>query len=132
MNAARLLLAKPLTGTDNRPWYDQPAQPADGGTRTAQPTTDGCSAERRAGSGHTFYGLLGAAEASDLRCRHHSSGKPWRARMARGMTLRGGQEFRDALPVSPVGRVHKFRLRAEGRTPATWDRLDSDVEVARR
>ena len=31
-------------------------------------------------------------------------------------------EFRERLPVSAVGRVHKFELRAEGVTLATWDR----------
>lgn len=30
-------------------------------------------------------------------------------------------EFRDELPRSPVGRVLKRELRAEGVTPATWD-----------
>ncbi|TDD33106.1 ATP-dependent acyl-CoA ligase [Actinomadura sp. KC06] len=41
-------------------------------------------------------------------------------------------EFREALPTSPVGRVHKYRLRDEGCTPATWDREKSDVEWDRR
>jgi carnitine-CoA ligase len=41
-------------------------------------------------------------------------------------------EFRDALPVSAVGRVHKYRLRDEGRTDATWDREDADVTWDRR
>ena len=31
-------------------------------------------------------------------------------------------ELRERLPVSAVGRVHKFELRQEGVTPATWDR----------
>ena len=30
-------------------------------------------------------------------------------------------EFRDSLPRSPVGRVLKRELRAEGVTPTTWD-----------
>lgn len=41
-------------------------------------------------------------------------------------------EFRDALPVSPLGRVHKYQLRDEGCTPATWDRDASDVTWDRR
>jgi crotonobetaine/carnitine-CoA ligase len=41
-------------------------------------------------------------------------------------------EFRDALPVSPLGRVHKYQLRAEGRTAATWDRESAGVDWARR
>ncbi|MFI5958883.1 AMP-binding protein [Cryptosporangium sp. NPDC051539] len=41
-------------------------------------------------------------------------------------------EFRSALPVSPVGRVHKYALRDEGRTPQTWDREHADVDWDRR
>ncbi|MGE0214637.1 AMP-binding protein [Mycolicibacterium sp.] len=41
-------------------------------------------------------------------------------------------EFRDALPVSAVGRVHKYQLRDEGCTPATWDRETAGVTWARR
>jgi crotonobetaine/carnitine-CoA ligase len=41
-------------------------------------------------------------------------------------------EFRDALPVSPLGRVHKYQLRDEGCTATTWDRELSDVEWERR
>jgi crotonobetaine/carnitine-CoA ligase len=41
-------------------------------------------------------------------------------------------EFREALPVSAVGRVHKFRLRDEGLTDATWDRDAHDVTWERR
>src|SRR5690606_2676543 len=41
-------------------------------------------------------------------------------------------EFRDALPVGPVGRVHKYQLRDEGCTPSTWDREASDVTWDRR
>lgn len=41
-------------------------------------------------------------------------------------------EFRTELPLSPVGRVHKFRLRDEGCTPATWDREQDDVTWERR
>jgi crotonobetaine/carnitine-CoA ligase len=41
-------------------------------------------------------------------------------------------EFRAALPVSPLGRVHKYKLRDEGCTPATWDREQSGVVWDRR
>ncbi|MEE6140161.1 AMP-binding protein [Mycobacterium sp. 050128] len=41
-------------------------------------------------------------------------------------------EFRDALPVSAVGRIHKYQLRDEGCTPATWDREQADVSWDRR
>ncbi|GAA5063642.1 crotonobetaine/carnitine-CoA ligase [Thermocatellispora tengchongensis] len=41
-------------------------------------------------------------------------------------------EFRDALPTSPLGRVHKYRLRDEGCTPATWDREKAGVQWDRR
>jgi crotonobetaine/carnitine-CoA ligase len=34
-------------------------------------------------------------------------------------------EFRGELPRNPVGRILKFQLRDEGRTPATWDRQRS-------
>lgn len=41
-------------------------------------------------------------------------------------------EFRDALPVSAVGRVHKYQLREEGRTGTTWNRDDAGVSWDRR
>jgi carnitine-CoA ligase len=41
-------------------------------------------------------------------------------------------EFRDALPVSPLGRVHKYKLRDEGCTPTTWDREQSGAAWDRR
>jgi len=41
-------------------------------------------------------------------------------------------EFREALPVSAVGRVHKYRLRDEGCTPTTWDRESAPVRWDRR
>jgi crotonobetaine/carnitine-CoA ligase len=41
-------------------------------------------------------------------------------------------EFRDELPKNPQGRVLKYQLRDEGRTAATWDREESDIEIARR
>ncbi len=41
-------------------------------------------------------------------------------------------EFRDELPVSPLGRVHKYKLRDEGCTPSTWDREHADVAWDRR
>jgi crotonobetaine/carnitine-CoA ligase len=41
-------------------------------------------------------------------------------------------EFRDALPVSAVGRVHKYQLRDQGCTPTTWDRETAGVTWDRR
>ncbi|OHV28040.1 MULTISPECIES: AMP-binding protein [Pseudofrankia] len=41
-------------------------------------------------------------------------------------------EFRDELPRSPVGRVLKRELRAEGVTPATWDVETSGVAYEKR
>lgn len=41
-------------------------------------------------------------------------------------------EFRDELPRSPVGRVLKRELRAEGCTPATWDAEASGITYERR
>jgi crotonobetaine/carnitine-CoA ligase len=41
-------------------------------------------------------------------------------------------EFRGELPKSPTGRVHKYILRDEGCTGATWDREGSGVVWERR
>jgi crotonobetaine/carnitine-CoA ligase len=41
-------------------------------------------------------------------------------------------EFRAQLPRSPVGRVLKRDLRAEGVTPATWDAEAAGIEYERR
>lgn len=41
-------------------------------------------------------------------------------------------EFRDELPRSPVGRVLKRELRAEGLTPSTWDREKAGAHFERR
>ncbi len=41
-------------------------------------------------------------------------------------------EFRDDLPRNPVGRVLKYELRADGVTPATWDREAAGVDFDRR
>jgi crotonobetaine/carnitine-CoA ligase len=38
-------------------------------------------------------------------------------------------EFRTELPKNPVGRVLKYVLRDEGRTPETWDREESALEM---
>jgi len=40
-------------------------------------------------------------------------------------------EFREALPVTPSGRIQKYKLREEGVTPATWDREKAGVVVSR-
>jgi carnitine-CoA ligase len=41
-------------------------------------------------------------------------------------------EFRADLPRNPVGRVLKYELRAQGVTPATWDRERSGLTFDRR
>jgi crotonobetaine/carnitine-CoA ligase len=41
-------------------------------------------------------------------------------------------EFRDELPKSPLGRIHKYLLREQDCTPTTWDREKEDVSFARR
>lgn len=41
-------------------------------------------------------------------------------------------EFRDALPKNPQDKVLKFKLREEGRTPATWDIETSGITIERR
>jgi crotonobetaine/carnitine-CoA ligase len=41
-------------------------------------------------------------------------------------------EFRSALPRTPTGRIQKFELRADGVTPATWDRQASDIVPEKR
>jgi len=41
-------------------------------------------------------------------------------------------EFRDELPKSSVGRILKYQLRDDGRTPQTWDRDESDMKFQKR
>jgi crotonobetaine/carnitine-CoA ligase len=41
-------------------------------------------------------------------------------------------EFRPDLPRNPLGRVLKYQLRAEGCTPATWDREKAGLRVPKR
>ncbi|MCU1400199.1 MAG: AMP-dependent synthetase and ligase, partial [Acidimicrobiales bacterium] len=41
-------------------------------------------------------------------------------------------EFRDQLPRSPVGRVLKRELRAEGATEHTWDAEASGIVIEKR
>lgn len=41
-------------------------------------------------------------------------------------------EFRLELPKNPVGRVLKYVLRDEGKTPSTWDREAADIAIAKR
>lgn len=38
-------------------------------------------------------------------------------------------EFRELLPKNPQGRILKYQLRDEGKTPATWDLEDTDIKV---
>ncbi|MBD1555044.1 ATP-dependent acyl-CoA ligase [Pseudomonas typographi] len=41
-------------------------------------------------------------------------------------------EFRASLPKNPQGRVLKYQLRDEGKTPATWDLETTDIKVEKR
>ena len=41
-------------------------------------------------------------------------------------------EFCAELPRNGSGRVMKFELRSRGVTPATWDRLTSDIKISKR
>ena len=41
-------------------------------------------------------------------------------------------EFRKELPKNPTGRVLKYQLREEGRTPTSWDREEAGIAVRRR
>lgn len=41
-------------------------------------------------------------------------------------------EFRPELPVSPLGRIHKYLLREQGCTPSTWDREEAGASWDRR
>lgn len=41
-------------------------------------------------------------------------------------------EFRKELPKNPTGRVLKYQLRDQGRTPTTWDREEAGIIVRRR
>jgi carnitine-CoA ligase len=41
-------------------------------------------------------------------------------------------EFRDDLPRTPTGRVQKYQLRSEGKTPKTWDREAAGFSFERR
>jgi carnitine-CoA ligase len=41
-------------------------------------------------------------------------------------------EFRDSLPKNPQGRVLKYELREQGKTPATWDLEQTDIKIEKR
>lgn len=41
-------------------------------------------------------------------------------------------EFRDSMPKNPQGRVLKYLLRDEGKTPQTWDQETSAIEIRKR
>lgn len=40
-------------------------------------------------------------------------------------------EFRNTLPKNPQGRILKYQLRDEGKTPDTWDLEATDIKVAK-
>jgi crotonobetaine/carnitine-CoA ligase len=41
-------------------------------------------------------------------------------------------EFRKSLPKNPQGRVLKYELREQGKTPATWDLEQTDIKIEKR
>ena len=41
-------------------------------------------------------------------------------------------EFRESLPKNPQGRVLKYELREQGKTPATWDSEETDIKIEKR
>jgi crotonobetaine/carnitine-CoA ligase len=41
-------------------------------------------------------------------------------------------EFRASMPKNPQGRVLKYQLRDEGKTPTTWDLESTDIKVTKR
>jgi len=41
-------------------------------------------------------------------------------------------EFRTSLPKNPQGRVLKYQLREEGKTPTTWDLEETDIKISKR
>ena len=41
-------------------------------------------------------------------------------------------EFRSSMPKNPQGRVLKYQLREEGKTPTTWDLEETDIKVSKR
>ena len=67
----------------------------------------------------------GAAVSEEELCR-------WVAERVPFFAIPRYVEFRDDLPRNPVGRVLKYELRAEGVTPATWDREAAGVVFERR
>jgi carnitine-CoA ligase len=41
-------------------------------------------------------------------------------------------EFREYLPKNPQGRVLKYELRQQGKTPTTWDLEETDIKIEKR
>jgi carnitine-CoA ligase len=41
-------------------------------------------------------------------------------------------EFRSSMPKNPQGRVLKYQLRDEGKTPETWDLEETDIKISKR
>lgn len=40
-------------------------------------------------------------------------------------------EFRESLPKNPSQRIEKYKLRADGITPTTWDREKAGLRLKR-
>jgi carnitine-CoA ligase len=41
-------------------------------------------------------------------------------------------EFRESLPKNPQGRVLKYELREQGKTPSTWDLEETNIKIEKR
>ena len=40
-------------------------------------------------------------------------------------------EFTAAIPKTPTGKMEKYKLRAKGITPSTWDRVAAGIKLSR-
>ena len=40
-------------------------------------------------------------------------------------------DFRDEIPKTPTGKMEKYKLRNEGITATTWDRVAAGVKLTR-
>ena len=40
-------------------------------------------------------------------------------------------DFRGEIPKTPTGKMEKYKLRNEGVTPTTWDRVAAGVKLTR-
>ena len=40
-------------------------------------------------------------------------------------------DFNDEIPKTPTGKMEKYKLREQGITPTTWDRVKAGVKLSR-